>query len=360
MAHVYNLQDAQIIVRETDNIRKVYVELSSECNFDCKMCFRQSFASGVGTMSATLLERVQSELKTLPELQEVVLGGLGEPFLHPQIKEFITFLKQRRLLVTITTNGALLDPFIDFLIDQGVDRLVLSFETGDIGHANETDILNTIKQIRDRKEGLQQGHPSISLFMVVTKENIQDLARIGGLLRGSGASEVVLSNLLPAEEVHRHLVLYPRPEPREVRAFKAELDLNILLDRIRCSLPHFEINTERSCDFVERRSLVIRWDGEVAPCYRHLHSRKEIVLDKTKVLTAATFGNIQTQSLLDIWNGREYTWYRFTVHKNFFPSCLDCTLRDGCDFIESTVADCWGNEYSCADCLWARGIVKCP
>lgn len=360
MTQVYHLQESQIVIPATNNIRKVYVELSSECNFDCEMCFRQSFSGEVGTMTTELLERVQREIETLPELREVVLGGLGEPLLHPQIQEFVAFLKQRGLAVTITTNGALLAPFIEGFIAQGLDTLMLSFETGDIGHANENDLLRTIAKIRECKEGLQQGKPAIVLFMVATSENIRDLARIGKLLRGSGVSEVVLSNLLPATEVHRPLVLYPRPVPKEITAFKATLDLNILLDRIRCSLPQFEILTERSCDFIERRALVIRWDGAVAPCYRHLHSRKEIVLDKTKVLTAATFGNVRTQSLIDIWNDREYTWYRFTVHNNFFPSCLDCTLRDGCDFIESTVADCWGNPYSCADCLWARGIVKCP
>jgi tungsten cofactor oxidoreducase radical SAM maturase len=358
--HVYNLRDTQIILRETDNIQKAYVELSSECNFDCEMCFRQSFSSDVGSMSAELLDRVQTEIETLPELKEVVLGGLGEPLLHPKIKKFIPFLKQRDIWVTITTNGALLEPFIDFFIEQGVNRIVLSFETGDIGHSNEKEILNTIKKIRERKESLQQDNPSIFIFMVVTSENIHDLSRVAGLLRGSGVREVILSNLLPATAEHGKLVLYPLPETDEVKAFKSELDLNILLDRIRCSLPHFELYTERACDFIEKHALVIRWDGEVAPCYRFLHSRNEIVLDKTKVVKTCSFGNIQEKSLLEIWNGRKFAWFRFTVHNSLYPSCIDCSFRDGCNFIESTETDCWGNENSCADCLWARGIVKCP
>lgn len=122
-----------------------------------------------------MLDTVQCELETLPELQEVVIGGLGEPFLHPQIWDFVAFLKQRNLVVTITSNGALIDDACaDLLIAHQADRLVLSFETGDIGHANEAGILQTIRAIRDRKEGRQQGSPFISLFMVVTKENIYE------------------------------------------------------------------------------------------------------------------------------------------------------------------------------------------
>lgn len=358
--HIYNLQEAQIILHKTDNIRKVYVELSSECNFACEMCFRHSFATPIGSMNEELLKKVASEINTLPQLEEVVLGGIGEPLLHPQLKDFIVLLKQRGLSITITTNGGLLEPFIGFLLEQDVDNIVISFETGDIGHSNENYVFDIVKRIVQKKEQLQKPTPSISIFMVVTQENIQALAQISKTLQGSGVSDVILTNLLPANQEQKDLVLYPMPEPEEVTVFKNELFQNILLDKIRCKTPSFEVNTERSCDFIENHALVIRWDGEIAPCYRLLHTRNEIVLDNAKDVKACSFGNIWEDSLLNIWNTRKYAWFRYTVHTNRYPSCLDCPLRDGCEFIESTSADCWGNENSCADCLWARRFVKCP
>jgi tungsten cofactor oxidoreducase radical SAM maturase len=358
--HVYNLEDAQIILRTTDTIRKVYVELSSECNFACKMCFRHSFSTPVGSMSDAILENVQVEIATLPHIQEVVLGGLGEPFLHPQIGRMISFLKRREISVILTTNGALLESHIDLLLEQEVDKLVISFETGDIGHSNEYYVFDIIKKIAQQKEALQKISPSIAIFMVLTKENVSSLPHIAKRLRQSGVREVLLSNLLPANETQQNLILYPQPEPEEVTTFKAELFRNILLDKIRCKVPFFEAQTERFCDFVDAHALVIRWDGEVAPCYRLLHTRDEIVLEKTKKVKACSFGNITREHLLDIWNSREYAWFRYTVRNSRYPSCLDCSLREGCEFIESTEADCWGNEHSCADCLWARRFVRCP
>lgn len=358
--HVYNLQHSQIILNETCNIRKVYIELSSECNFNCEMCFRQTFMTDVGTMSDSVLDRVQAELATLPELQEVVLGGLGEPLLHPRLKAFITYLKQRDIGVTITTNGALMEAHIDFFLEAEIDRGVLSFETGDIGHSNEEEVLSLLTKITEKKKRLHKTRPSLLILMVVTKANIHDLPRLSGTLRGVGVKEVILSNLLPATTEHQQLVLYPFPEPEEVKDFKSTFLLNVLLDRMLCQAPNFEVYTERSCDFIENNALVIRWDGEIAPCYRFLHSRDEIVLGKTKTVHACSFGNVRENSLLDIWNKRKYAWFRYTVHNSRYPSCIDCTFRDGCDFIESTESDCWGNENSCADCLWSRGIVKCP
>lgn len=358
--HTYNLRDAQINIPESRTLHKVYVELSSECNFDCEMCFRQSFSTDAGTMSKTLLHAVHDELETLPHLREVVLGGLGEPLLHPNLQDCITFLKQKDIGVTITTNGALMESLIDFFIQQDVDKIVISFETGDIGHSNEEEVFDLLEKILAAKKTLHKFKPTVHIFMVVTKKNIHDLSRLSKRIRSSRLREVILSNLLPATPEHKELALYPFPEPEEVTTFKNHLLQKILLDRILCNTPRFEVRTERSCDFIENNALVIRWDGEVAPCYRFLHARNEIVLDNTKTITPCLFGNILNRKLLDIWNDRQYCWFRFRVHNSLYPSCIDCPLRDGCEFIESTNADCWGNEHSCADCLWSRGIVRCP
>jgi tungsten cofactor oxidoreducase radical SAM maturase len=355
--HVYNFRKTQVSIPETNDIRKLYLELSSECNFDCAMCFRHSFSTPIGSMSPELVARIQTEIVTLPELQEVVLGGLGEPLLHPQLTEVISFLKQRNLLLTITTNGALLEPLMDFLIAQNVDRIVISCETGDIGHYNAYPIFETIKNVSQKIEQSNSLKPEIWLAMVVTRDNIHDLPRMAELLQQANVKKVLLSNLLPATKAQAELALYPQPEVKEIEAFQE----NILRDAgIYCSPPDFKILTDRSCNFNEQHALVIRWDGEIAPCYRFLHSRQEIVLNTTKEVKARTFGNMLKHNLLDIWNNREYTWFRFVVQNSLYPSCLDCIFRDGCGYLEMSDIDCWGNEYSCADCLWGRGFVKCP
>ena len=250
--HTYHLKNTEITIRETDNIRKVYLELSSDCNFDCEMCFRQTFASETGTMSQDTLERFKHELQTLPHLHEVVIGGLGEPLLHPQVMEMIGFLKSRDLDVIVTTNGALLEPFIDDFIQVGVNRVVISFETGDIGHSNESQVFAIIRKIHERKHQLQKFRPTMQIFMVATRRNIHDLTRIAGLLRGSGVKDVLLSNLLPSAPEHADLVLYPHPEPQEVTDFKANLLRNVLLERVLCSTPRFDIITERACPFMDQ------------------------------------------------------------------------------------------------------------
>lgn len=55
--HVYHLQGTDITIHRTASIRKLYLELSSECNFNCAMRFRQTFERDFGTMSAATLAR---------------------------------------------------------------------------------------------------------------------------------------------------------------------------------------------------------------------------------------------------------------------------------------------------------------
>jgi Fe-coproporphyrin III synthase len=358
--NVYDLKDSQITIKPSDSVRKLYLELTSECNFDCEMCFRHSFLTSFGSMTDDSLARVLREIRSLPRLEEVVLGGIGEPMMHPSFPQVVNELKSMGLKISITSNGALVAPHIDLLVENKVNALYLSFETGAIGHSNESLIVDLARSIDKRKKELQSSTPAVHLSMVVTRNNIKDLERVTEVLRGIGISTVFMSNLLPSSDKHERLTLYPNPEPDEIKNFKNCLLQNVLLEKTRCTAPKFEILTERFCEFVEQDAMVIRWDGEIAPCYRFLHSGSEFVQGRHKEIKSCTFGNVQEASLLEIWNDRNYAWFRFLVHHSIYPSCIDCPLKDGCEFIKTTEADCWGNENTCADCLWSRGIVRCP
>ncbi|MBU2513172.1 tungsten cofactor oxidoreductase radical SAM maturase [bacterium] len=358
--NVYDLKDSQIIIKESDDVRKLYLELTSECNFDCEMCFRHGFSNSFGSMDKEVLNKVLEEIKSLPRLDEVVIGGIGEPLMHPSFQRVADWIKQQNIKLSITSNGALADPHIDFMIEKKVDNLYLSFETGDIGHANETYIFDIAKIIEHRKRKLKNHLPSVHFSMVITRNNIGDLDRVAQALRGSGVSTVFISNLLPTHKEHESLSLYLKAEPEVIKQFKNRLLQKALLEKTRCTTPKFGIQTDRFCNFIEQNALVIRWDGEIAPCYRFLHSAEEFVEGRRKEIKACSFGNIRDKPLLDVWNDRSYAWFRFQVHHSIYPSCIDCPLKNGCEFIKSTDSDCWGNEHSCADCLWSRGIIRCP
>jgi MoaA/NifB/PqqE/SkfB family radical SAM enzyme len=125
-------------------------------------------------------------------------------------------------------------------------------------------------------------------------------------------------------------------------------------------LPHMHWGAERRCRFVGDHAVVVGWDGGVAPCYALSHNYSYYAIDdRKKYVSRYILGNVNDQSLDEIWMSEEYVRFRSDVKAYHFPSCPDCDLRQSCDLREQNKG-CWGWNPSCADCLWAQNIVQCP
>lgn len=125
-------------------------------------------------------------------------------------------------------------------------------------------------------------------------------------------------------------------------------------------LPRMHWGAERRCRFVHDRTVVVGWDGGVSPCYALSHNYNYLAFDgRQKRLSRYVLGNVNEQSPAEIWMSEDYVRFRSEVRAFRFPSCPDCDLRATCDLRERNEA-CWGWIPSCADCLWAQGIVRCP
>jgi radical SAM protein with 4Fe4S-binding SPASM domain len=112
------------------------------------------------------------------------------------------------------------------------------------------------------------------------------------------------------------------------------------------------------CPFIEKGSLAIRWDGDVSPCLALLHDHKAYVHKYERSLKRHAVGNIQEQSLGEIWNKPEYLTFRRRIQEFDFSPCVLC---GGCEYFESNQEDCIGSPIpACGGCLWAQGIIRCP
>jgi MoaA/NifB/PqqE/SkfB family radical SAM enzyme len=87
-----------------------------------------------------------------------------------------------------------------------------------------------------------------------------------------------------------------------------------------------------------------------------MHSYSYYIFGRRKDVKRYALGNVNEKSLLDIWTSEEYVIFRAKVNDFRFPSCVDCGIA--CSFAEENI-DCWGNDPSCADCLWAQDILLC-
>ncbi|WP_319560269.1 SPASM domain-containing protein [Marispirochaeta sp.] len=352
----------------------LYIELTSRCNFNCKGCFRKGFTEDFGDMKDSTFQAILSALESKkPEgrVNRVFIGGIGEPMLHPRFPWFLQELSSRVPVIEMQTNGSFLDDrMIDFLIDAGLEKLVLSYETGSLGHAAGSNLdtagvsgtfpWQVIERVKEAKRKAGKRRPLIAVEWVLTRESLKDLETFGAAIVTAEADEIVISNMLPVNGEGEKEILYRIDGYRDGEGSLLEPLFRSIRHRIHYTIPQFSLRTERNCSFIEKQSTVIRWDGEVAPCFRFLHDGTERIDGKEMELISHSFGNIDQSSLYDIWNSREYIWFRISVSQSFYPSCTDCTLKAGCEYLRDSSGNCWGLAPSCGNCLWARQIVVCP
>ena len=361
--HTFHFDDAIINIPRRRDMRYLYVEITNRCNLKCEMCFKQYWEDEEGDMPYSLFIKLMDDASEFDDLRLVYFGGIGEPTVHPRFMDMAREVKKRGHALGFSTNGFLLtDKMMEQLVEMPVDLIYLSLDSlpvqpTEIGHIVPGVTLKRIKKLVERKRRRKSELPHIGVEVVLTKENYRDMGNIARVLGEYGIDALLFSNLIPVNERHAKLILYD-----------GSVDIEPYLDELRrraysgfyLHIPEFRLRTERHCDFVEKKVAVVRWDGEVSPCYRFLHTYPEFVFGRKKMVYAHSFGNIKEKSLGEIWSSEDYAWFRFIVKNAIYPSCTDCPLVEACSYVEDTRRDCWGNEPSCGDCLWARRITLCP
>jgi Fe-coproporphyrin III synthase len=310
---VFPFTGGEVILHKNDHLEKLYIELTNRCNFSCRMCFRNNFAAPFGAMSDRVFDALLETIRTLPRLERALVGGIGEPLLHPRFREVIVALKARGAIVDLQTNGVLLtNELIDFLLDQDVDQVITSYECGAVGHVQATGLKDTLRRLSNRRRerrggGSRPNHPRITLEWILTWDTIDRLESEAREMVSLGVNEFILSNLLPMEEsmADQSLLLSSETGRADRVAYARGGDiLEPFIDALRyratVQRPEFHLNTERACPFVDRNAMVIRHDGEATPCYRLLHESREFFQGRWRTVRSHSFGNIVHTPALEI------------------------------------------------------------
>ncbi len=209
-------------------------ELTPRCNMNCAMCYIRMSPE---EMRSRGRERTAAEWialgKTCAELGMLflLLTG-GEPFLRPDFREIYTELKKLGLLISINTNGTLLnEETVSWLAENAPTKINVTVYGGSnetyhrlCGHPTGFDTM------RRGVELLQEAGIFVNLNASFTNYNIEDMASIAAFGKEHGLSINAATYMFPPVRSAREGKCdeCARFTPEQAGLARAEADLQLL------------------------------------------------------------------------------------------------------------------------------------
>lgn len=262
----------------------VQIEATNICNAKCTFCPRDDMTRRQGIMDWALYQKIVDECAALG-IGHVRMHNYGEAFVDKKLPEKIAYAKSKGIReVGVITNGSLLGPEVArAVVSAGLDAINVSldaagketFESTRIGLKYDRVIANVEGLVRIRRE-LGRTRPKLILSFVRQDNSAEEQAFIDHW--SAVADKIHVTNL------HNWAGTLKRRGDVNFPCYRQWLTFTAL------------------------------WDGRVSLCCADLDGR--VVL-----------GDLNTQSIAEIWNGEPYRLVRREQLESGGPAiCRHCDL----------------------------------
>jgi len=254
------------------------------CNLRCPLC-----PTGLGTLKRDSGKMTLENYKKIidqitPYAYLVELYNWGEPFLHPQIFEMISYASTRKISVRMSSNlNYLTQEMAQKTVEAGLDGIIVSVDGATQAtyaqyrrRGNLAKVLNNIRLLIDEKRKANCKTPFITLRMLINRFNEHEIEDLRSIAEELGVDAFTTGTLFVDTTDQTQIDTWlPTTEELSYYDYSAEKLENVW----HCS------------DLWE--SVTINWDGGLAPCC-WLHDKNN------------DMDNVFENSLSDIWNGNAY------------------------------------------------------
>jgi radical SAM protein with 4Fe4S-binding SPASM domain len=314
------------------------VEITGACNLRCHMCLVRYRPPLDRVRSSMSFERVAALVDANHALERLVLQGLGEPLLAPDLVDIVAYASERGIRVAFNTNGTLLSPARGrALIEAGLAELSVSLDGATAATyeairsgANFDRVVRNLRSFRSLQRGLDAANPDVSIVFVAMRRNIAELPALVRLAADVDVSTVRVQNLS-----HSFDDCDPAGTYADIRSFAEAEALTGVADAVKAAtifaeaadvarrlgiglrLPKLETSREPGCTWPWDGAYVT-WDGTVQPCC--------MVMGSDRV----ALGELTDQPFERIWNGVGYQQFRRRLRSADPPEiCRGCSMYRG-------------------------------
>lgn len=249
------------------------IEASCRCNLQCQMCFQKNIDfrknfNGHDIMSIETFNKLLEELK-VNKLYSVVFASRGEPLLNNNLPYFITKLKEFGVIdIKLNTNAVLLN--------EKVSRKILQTDLDLIVFSIDSVIPETYRNIRGAN--LNKVLVNINRFLEIKEKEFpnSNLRTRVSMVLSANSKYDQQKEITSAKEYWKNKV--------DELSIKSENDFTNLYSEEKIK------TVKEPCNLLWER-LYIWSDGSVNPC-------------DVDYLSTLKLGNINNETIKDIWNGK--------------------------------------------------------
>jgi len=299
------------------------LDIINACNINCVGCNYHSFRRNKDSFSPEWhQEKMRGEdfIRIIDEaekmnIRHIALCGNGEPFMHPDILQFISYIKQKKIWCRVITNGTLIDKnTLHSLSSLRLDYLTLSLWDHDIERNEELrpghkEKLQNIKKWLNYYREKRMVSPAINVNYMLSNRNynfiheMYKFAKENNIKRISFKLFRILEGLAEDYALSEQQIAIIIEQLKEI----SRTDRGKIVKDIHYFYRFLQgVHPERWLylnDFLLYMPCYIGWifmtislNGDVAPC---CGCPKYIL------------GNIYQNKLSEIWNSKKYQEFRY-------------------------------------------------
>lgn len=254
------------------------------CNLRCPLC-----PTGLGTLGRERGKMTPQQFYNLidqvsPYAYTVEMYNWGEPFLHPQIFEMISYASSKRIAVRLSSNMNRFSPeMAKKAVQSGLDAVLVSVDgaTQEVYEkyrrgGNLERVLENVRSLVAAKKQAGSRTPFITLRMLINKYNEDQIESMRQIADDLDVDAFTLGT-----------TFVDTTDPKQIDEW---LPKDEALSYYDYSAEKLE-NVWHCADLWE--SVTINWDGGLAPCC-WLHEKGH------------DYENVYDRPLKEIWNGEAY------------------------------------------------------
>lgn len=285
------------------------VAITTACNLKCKMCVRTVY----NMKSVYMSKEVFTRILDYTQGKTITIMGAGEPFMHPQVFDFIELCQARNTICNLVTNGVLLtETKIRQLLEYptiksitfSIDGVYYSYNEART-NSNFEKVFNNLRLTSLLRKN--KAHPSLAVNFLGSKLNTADFPILTAIVSPYIETITLLQLLIfEQDKVDYHLNRNYELASKAITKSKkvayrhnVELILRPLVPTAKgCLSPWF--------------STYIDTFGEVHPCCmlggnEPIKSVEQYYRDAqiTCATGEYTFGNIMETDFREIWNSEK-------------------------------------------------------